>query len=718
MNRFDKPGTPDTDSKTDSKADRLTRLRGAARWLFQPVLLLAVVALLLRLYRLEAQSLWLDEGNTWNMTRQGWGALLAELFSPVSAYPLYHLLLKGWVALAGESEWALRFPSALAGAAAVVALYAAAGELAPRSRGDPGGPQQSGWGAPFPLVAGLLLVASPFATWYAQEAKVYSFFLLVSALLLWALLRALRHATRRAWLLYGAVALVSLFVHRFALLLLVASLVAVLLAASWHGTLRRWRWLLLLLVLSVGAAVVWAMVQGVGGEAAAPRDHRGVGMTGALWLTFVRFSLNRGPGEAPWWWLLPWGALLAWGGVALLRNVLRPGEGEQRPARVALACFLLVPLALFLAQLAFTHLYAARYLMLIFPAWVLLLAYPVAGVRHLAPLAPRLLLVGAALLTSGGALLQPRLGLFSGAPVKEEYRQAVEVLARHAHPDDLIVLHPSYIAPLYDYYMQRFTSDPPPEPVLFDAFKKGQTEFGPREWHTARMTYFAGHLRSFLLIAPEHASIVDVPNPVYQDEYGLVGLYFQYSSKVEKWPCGIWRFVGAHLLCQESPETYVTGDVPRPATPVGAQFGENLHFLGYTLKETMPLVGGNSYRAGGVVPISLFWDVARPLERDYAMFVHLCRDCSLPPVASDDGPPLEGYLPTSVWLPNKPARDDRTIPLPRDLAPGRYTLLMGVYPLDDPMPEARLAVAARGEQVLAYNRLVLATIEVVAPSNQ
>src|SRR5262245_22147478 len=83
--------------------------------------LLFSVALLIRLYRLSAQSLWLDEGGTWaEVTGRRWPALLAELWGPDAAYPLYHILLKGWIGLAGDSEWALRLPSALAGAAAVV----------------------------------------------------------------------------------------------------------------------------------------------------------------------------------------------------------------------------------------------------------------------------------------------------------------------------------------------------------------------------------------------------------------------------------------------------------------------------------------------------------------------------------------------------------------------------------------------------------------------
>src|SRR4029079_4732359 len=93
-------------------------------------LLVLAAGLALRLYRLGAQSLWLDEGATWaevtGRTGKGWLALRGELFSKDAAYPLYHIMLKVWVGLVGDSEWALRLPSALAGGGAGGGVYLAA----------------------------------------------------------------------------------------------------------------------------------------------------------------------------------------------------------------------------------------------------------------------------------------------------------------------------------------------------------------------------------------------------------------------------------------------------------------------------------------------------------------------------------------------------------------------------------------------------------------
>ncbi|HEU5090577.1 MAG TPA: glycosyltransferase family 39 protein, partial [Roseiflexaceae bacterium] len=144
---------------------RFASVRGLSGWGLY--LLLSAGALALRLYRLDAQSLWLDEGGTWaevtGRTGKGWLAALAELWSPDAGYPLYHLLLRLWVQVAGDSEWALRFPSALSGALAVAVLM-----LVVREVGRLQGRAVRMW------LVGVLAGLAPFALWHAQDAKAYS----------------------------------------------------------------------------------------------------------------------------------------------------------------------------------------------------------------------------------------------------------------------------------------------------------------------------------------------------------------------------------------------------------------------------------------------------------------------------------------------------------------------------------------------------------------
>jgi hypothetical protein len=279
---------------------RLTELRLFSRRYIRLVLcsLFFLLALVLRLYNLGAQSLWLDEGGTWaEITSRGWPALLADLWNAKAAYPFYHLLLKAWVGVAGDSEWALRFPSALAGAGAVVAIYLAATELCRRPTTDST--------PPHPFTAAILLTTSPFALWYAQDAKVYSLLIMVVALELWALLRAFRRNDRRAWRLVFIVAVVSLFVHRLALLAAAGLALAYLIV--WPAGDRRSpsngisrfafhvsRTVFAAVTLALIAGGVVGLIIGVSGESQGTGGHIGAGPLQGLWLSFAHFGADRG----------------------------------------------------------------------------------------------------------------------------------------------------------------------------------------------------------------------------------------------------------------------------------------------------------------------------------------------------------------------------------------------------------------------------------------
>jgi hypothetical protein len=51
---------------------------------------------------------------------------------------------------------------------------------------------------------------------------------------------------------------------------------------------------------------------------------------------------------------------------------------------------------------------------------------------------------------------------------------------------------------------------------------------------------------------------------------------------------------------------------------------------------------------------------------------------------------MGGRWPTSLWLPGVALDDQHTVPIPRDLPPGSYELLVGLY---DPATGARLPLA-------------------------
>ena len=82
------------------------------------------LAFLLRVGGLLSQSLWRDEVDALRFSTQALSALLEMFRKPGENGPLFFLALRPWLAVGGSSEFALRFPSALAGTLAVPLLYA------------------------------------------------------------------------------------------------------------------------------------------------------------------------------------------------------------------------------------------------------------------------------------------------------------------------------------------------------------------------------------------------------------------------------------------------------------------------------------------------------------------------------------------------------------------------------------------------------------------
>ncbi len=137
----------------------------------------------LRLYRLGEPSLWSDEGLTLYRAQAPWeelmrGRIVLRSLQAIETIdnhpPLYFATLKAWIALAGDSEFALRFPSVFASILLIPLAWAIGRHLS----------------EPVVAWAGAALSAvSPLYLWYAQEARMYTLLALESAALLLLLLR-------------------------------------------------------------------------------------------------------------------------------------------------------------------------------------------------------------------------------------------------------------------------------------------------------------------------------------------------------------------------------------------------------------------------------------------------------------------------------------------------------------------------------------------------
>ena len=141
------------------------------------------------------------------------------------------------------------------------------------------------------------------------------------------------------------------------------------------------------------------------------------------------------------------------------------------------------------------------------------------------------------------------------------------------------------------------------------------------------------------------------------------------------------------------------GDAPAAAT----QFEQPWQFDRWFALSGAGLPG--KLKGGDVLPLQLQWDSLETTPTDYTVFVHVVGPDGQT-VAQQDWQPLQNYAPTHLWHKGLRLVDDRyAIQLPADLAPGTYTVQVGMY-----TDAGRLPATRNGEPVGDY--AVAGTFEV------
>ncbi len=201
------------------------------------------LALLLRGWAIGSKALWYDEAATLAFARAPVPQIVA--FHWQSAFehpPVWAVLMHYWIALFGQSEASLRWPSALAGAAMPWATWLLGRNLWPRARVAR-------------LAAALLVAISPIFIQFGQEARMYALAGLLSTLslaLLVRLMRGIRPALLVCFILANWV--MAALQYYYALLFVVEGLV---LLAFLPRAPRRFAALLAAVAVSAVPTALW-----------------------------------------------------------------------------------------------------------------------------------------------------------------------------------------------------------------------------------------------------------------------------------------------------------------------------------------------------------------------------------------------------------------------------------------------------------------------------
>jgi 4-amino-4-deoxy-L-arabinose transferase-like glycosyltransferase len=185
----------------------------------------------------------------------------------------------------------------------------------------------------------------------------------------------------------------------------------------------------------------------------------------------------------------------------------------------------------------------------------------------------------------------------------------------------------------------------------------------------------------------------DTPPGYYRVELG-----FYDPATQELLPAG-QAATGAPVGDLVTVDTIQVGELPDPTQPLEppVALGDQVWLAGagfQTLDGVTLDPAALTFRGGPGehVIVDLFWEAQRWMDADYTAFVHLVGpDGQL--AAPVDKPPLDGFLPTSAWVPGQRVTDRFVVTVPAYAAPGEYRLYTGMY---DPATMTRLPVTRDG----------------------
>ena len=183
--------------------------------------LVMALALIIRLFGIERESLWIDEAYSLWFVRQSYGDLVGDIALTEFNPPLYYILLHIWVDLFGESVFSIRLLSSLINVATIPFVYLTARWSVPDRHGHLTG-----------MVAGTLFALCFAEIQYAQEARAYALLVLSFSVVTAASARIVRDIVSLTgpgkmppaswpWLMLGLGAALTFWSHYTSLLLLI-----------------------------------------------------------------------------------------------------------------------------------------------------------------------------------------------------------------------------------------------------------------------------------------------------------------------------------------------------------------------------------------------------------------------------------------------------------------------------------------------------------------
>ena len=409
--------------KKPGRAHRSATLSGALpreRWALLALLAIMLLGAALRFYGLGVQSLWGDELASWDFSeRDALSQVIQGVRSDIHP-PLYFLILHFTQWIFGDSEWALRLPSAIAGWLCIPAIYLLGRRLYSEREG---------------IIAALLIAVLWAPIYFSQEARSYSMLILLSILtsyFWWDVMQSLRYRRelpKREAIWYVICAVLCAYLHYFGLLLV--ALQGVALAALAHGTLRK---VVLLYVPVAIAYLLWLPSMIFQFQYSKQRGDWIGEPTLSVLPDYFQFLFGRsGLLSLAAWTLLSFLLIRGW-------DDLRPRrKGSGIPPGALLAAWALGPFVVaYAVSQSSVQLLTEKNLLISLPAVYLLLARSITRAFSGKAAAVFQGTVAVGLAAACLAYLLFSMDYYTD-PTKEQVRQAASYVVNHEGPDTLVV---------------------------------------------------------------------------------------------------------------------------------------------------------------------------------------------------------------------------------------------------------------------------------------
>lgn len=372
---------------------------------------------------LGRQSLRLDESQSLWTVHYSWEGMLNTIARDVHV-PLYFILLKLWLELTEWSVVSARSFSLLWTLLSLPLAYALG-----RATGS----------KKLAVLATVLYAISPFVHWYSSEVRMYSFVLFLATAHVYAFYSLIRGRKKYVWPLSIITLLLGIYAHYFFWFLLIADGVAYIFYRKQRAGLDIRFWIMT--GLAFASFVPWLVFVERQPVRLLSEPLLGVPSAVDVFITVFQFVIGFLDPDLNSALMSLWPALILALFFTLSRRELAP-RALLYPALV----FVLPIVGTVLVSYLYRPVYAARYLVVVLPGFVLLLGWLIIV---LGKKVGRIVLILLVVIASFLSLRQSMIRLM---PLKEDFAQASAVIIEEKQPGDILYVSAPFVTYPMEYY--------------------------------------------------------------------------------------------------------------------------------------------------------------------------------------------------------------------------------------------------------------------------